>query len=122
MPLLNQSSRYWRRTQAVALAAFAVISFALIAPADAFAGCSPRVHSHSHLGRLVGVMDPLIGGTPRAAERPPARPRMPCTGASCSPLPDVPSVPAAVYDELPGSWVWRADGQLARRRSVVALV
>jgi hypothetical protein len=108
VPLIRRFSRCWRKSQAVALAAFALVTCALLAPAAARAGCSPRVHSHSNTGRLVAVMDPMIGGTPGAAERPPALPRMPCTGASCSPLPSVPAVPASVFDELPDSWVWRA--------------
>jgi hypothetical protein len=100
--------RYWRRAQAVALAAFAVILCVLLAPSAARAGCSPSVHSHSDTGRFIAVMDPMIGGTPGAAESPPALPQLPCTGTSCSRLPTVPFVPAAVFDELPDSWVWRA--------------
>ena len=108
VPLLTRFSRYWRRAQAVALAAFAVILCILLAPAAARAGCSPRVHTHSDTDRLRGVRDPIMSGASGAAERPPALPRMPCSGASCSRLPDAPSVPAAVFDELPDSWVFSA--------------
>jgi hypothetical protein len=105
---LSRLSRYWPGAQAAALSAFAAILCVLLAPATACADCSSAVRPGSGSGRLVAVMDPMIVGIPGAAESPTTLPQMPCNGPSCSRLPSVPRAPAAVFDELPASWAWRA--------------